>query len=156
MSLKTIEIVRYKHHLDSLFEKGPSLADDPELLANWAKYLCVLVSGFVEESVRVLVLKYAKSKAAPEIGHFVSCRIREFHNAKMSNILTLLEDFSKELRSQIESATEGELKDAVDSVVQNRHLIAHGRSTGITFVTIKDYYKRVLSVVEYLEIALDS
>ena len=156
MSLKTVQLVKYKDHLDSLFEKGSSLSDDPELLANWAKYLCVLVSGFVEESVRVLVINYAESRAAPEIGHFVGCRIRKFQNPKMSNILTLLGGFSEELRSQIESATEGELKDAVDSVVQNRHLIAHGRSVGISFVTIRDYYKRILSVVEHLEIALDS
>ena len=147
MSLKTVQLVKHKQRLDFLFEKGSSLSGDPELLANWSKYLCVLVSGFVEESVRVLILKYVESKAAPEIRRFVGCKIRKFHNPKMSNILTLLGDFSEGLRSQIEFAPEEGLKDAVDSVVQNRHQIAHGRSIGISFVTIKDYYKRVLSFV---------
>lgn len=156
MSLKTVQIVRHKQRLDALFEKGSSFSDDPELLANWSKYLCVLVSGFIEESVRVLILNYVKSKAAPEIEHFVGRRIRSFRNAKMSNIITLLGDFSEEFKIQIESVTEGELKDAIDSVVQNRHQISHGRTIGITFVTIKEYYKRVLNVLEYIEAMLDS
>lgn len=155
MSLKTTQIVKHKQRLDDLFEKGSIFSDDPELLANWSKYLCVLVSGFVEESVRVLILKYAKSKASPEIEHFVGRKIRSFHNPKMSNILTLFGDFSNKLKLQMESVTEGELKDAIDSVVQNRHQIAHGGTIGISFVTINDYYKRVLKVVEHIESMLE-
>jgi len=153
--LRTLQIVQHKQRLDALFEKGASLTDDYELLANWAKYLCVLVSGFVEESVRLLILKYVESRASPDIQHFVGHKVRMFQNAKMSNILTLLEHFSNEFRLRVETATEGDLKDAIDSVVQNRHQIAHGRFIGITFVTIKDYYRRVLTVIEILEEVLE-
>ncbi|MEN6307357.1 MAG: HEPN domain-containing protein [Anaerohalosphaeraceae bacterium] len=132
------------------------MACDPELLSNWAKYLCVLISGFIEESVHVLILKYVKRKASPDVQHFIGCKMKDFQNAKMGKILELLGEFSVELKMGIETATEGELKDAIDSVVQNRHLIAHGRTIGISFVTIKDYYGRVLKVVELLETALAS
>lgn len=51
----------------------------------------------------------------------------------------------------LELATEGRLKDAVDSVVSNRHQIAHGRSVGLTFVTIQGYYAGVVEVIDLIE-----
>ncbi len=77
MSLKTFEVVKHKQRLDSLFGKAASLPKEPELLANWAKYLCVLVSGFIEESVRTLMLKYVQSRATLEIQDFVGKQLRE-------------------------------------------------------------------------------
>jgi len=152
--LKTVQIVQHKQRLDSPFSIAIDLAGDNEVLAHCAKYMFVLVSGLIEQSVRVLVLEYAKAKASPEIEHFVGRKVRSFQNAKMSKILTLLEEFSGDLRMQIETLTTDELKDAVDSVVNNRHQIAHGQSSGITFARIKDYYGRVVTVVENLESVL--
>ncbi len=48
------------------------------------------------------------------------------------------------------------MKDAVDSVVSNRHLIAHGQDVGIGFGTIKKYYERVVKAIETLEKEFDA
>lgn len=62
----------------------------------------------------------------------------------MTKILAVIGEFSGEWRDEIDSATNGWLADAVNSVVANRHLIAHGRNVGITYVRIKDYFSSVL------------
>ena len=156
MSLTSIKIVQHKQRLDALFEKGTTLANDSELLSNWAKYLCVLTSGFIEESVRVLLFEYVHKRSSPEVEHFVNSRLHFFQNAKMSNILDLLGEFSSEFRTQMELLAQDELKDAVDSVVNNRHQISHGRPIGLSFMTIKDYYKRVVRTIECLEQVLSN
>lgn len=69
----------------------------------------------------------------------------------MAKILTVIGEFSTQWREDVESATNGRLADAVNSVVANRHLIAHGRNVGITYVRIKDYFASVLKVVELID-----
>ena len=86
MPLRTRNVVQHKQRRDSVFAKSSDLNSDAELLANWGKYTCVLVSGFVEQSVRSILTEYAKSKSAPEIEQFVGRSLRSFTNAKLSKI----------------------------------------------------------------------
>jgi hypothetical protein len=143
-------ISQNKDRLDSLFEQAKQIKD-AELLGHWSRYLCVLTSGFIETSIQTILLDYADKKAAPEISHFVSQQVKSFQNAKMEKILRLLEDFSPKIAEDVEAATEGELKDSVDSIVQNRHQIAHGQNTGISLVTVRKYYLNVVRVIEIVE-----
>ena len=69
----------------------------------------------------------------------------------MEKILDLVGEFDLDLRHELEKATEGELKDAVDSVVSNRHQIAHGQDVGINFSTIRQYWEKVIRVIEQIE-----
>jgi hypothetical protein len=48
--------------------------------------------------------------------------------------------------------TVGARKDAVDSVVNNRNRIAHGENVGISYVRIKEYYDRVVEVIELIDV----
>jgi hypothetical protein len=73
----------------------------------------------------------------------------------MNNICSLTREFNATWADQLESDTEGELKDAVDSVVANRHLIAHGRDVGISYVRMKGYYERSIKVVDLIRVWCD-
>ena len=55
--MRLLELHRRKQHLDHLFGEARALPD-PELKSHWARYLCVLVSGFVETSVLALYREY--------------------------------------------------------------------------------------------------
>jgi len=154
--VKNLQVVQHKQRLDALFGKAGELTNDAELLSNWARYLCVLASGFIEASVRTLILEYVSVRANREVTHYVGQKLRRFQNAKMSKILDLLADFSSEMREDLDTATKGELKDAIDSVVSNRHQIAHGASVGMSYVNIRDYYDRSVRVIEMIEDLLDT
>jgi hypothetical protein len=69
----------------------------------------------------------------------------------MEKILQLTGGFSKEWASDLRLKTDGELKDAVDSIAHNRNQIAHGGSVGMTYRQIKDYYDRAIKVIELIE-----
>jgi len=149
--MRNIEAVRYQKRLDHLFEKISAFPDDIELQSHWARYLCILVSGFLETSVKAIYSQYASEKAAPNVANYVTRRLERFTNPNMEDILILTGMFNEEWRKQLESTTEGELRDAVDSIVANRNQIAHGANVGISFVTIKNYYKSVVKVVNRIE-----
>lgn len=149
--MRSVKVVRYKQRLDNLFEKSSDFAEDAEMLSHWARYLCVLVSGFLEVAVREAYLQYARDKSAPYIANYVDSRLGFFQNPKMSKIVELARMFSPEWAEALEDLAGEEGKTAVDSIVNNRNKLAHGEDVSITLVRVKDYYKRSLRVVEIVE-----
>lgn len=149
--MSPVEVVRYQQRLDHLFTQIKSFSGDIELQSHWARYLCVLVSGFLETSVRAIYSNYARTKAAPYVANYVEAQLKDFQNPKMEKILQLTREFSPEWEDALRSATDGEPKDAVDSIVANRHRIAHGEWVGITYDAMRRYYQNAVLVVKKVE-----
>ena len=148
------EVLRFRTRLDVLYKRAEEL-EEMELQSHWARYLCVLTSGFLESSIQAIYGRYAIDKSAPHVANFVQQRLRYFQNAKMGNICSLAGEFNPEWGEQLGDIDE-ELKDAVNSVVANRHLIAHGRDVGISFARMKEYYPRIRRVVEIIQDQCDA
>lgn len=141
----------FRDRLDSLFDRIEGFHGDMELQAHWARYLCVLCSGYLEEAVRTIYGTHVRSHTHSHVANYVETTLQGFQNPNMEKILKLTGAFKPEWRRKLESETEGELKDAVDSIVANRHLIAHGRNVGLTYATVKSYYTRAKKVISLIE-----
>ena len=140
-----------KQNLDILFDKAKLLPSDFEILAHFAKYLCVLTCGLLETAVHDIYRDYARKRTNPEIANYVSAQLGRFQSPLMENIITLTQQFSENWATTLQNATNGELKDAVNSIVKNRHRIAHGESCHITIERVKRYYEKVVEVIKLLE-----
>ena len=149
--MKNRETVQAKDRLDDLFSRVNEFSGDPELQSHWAKYLCVMVSGFIETSIRSILSEYARKMSAPSVANYVENRLRSFQSPNMERILQLLRAFDSTWADELKSSTEGEPKDAIDGIKANRDLIAHGENVGITYTTISRYYQNALMVVERIE-----
>jgi hypothetical protein len=42
-------------------------------------------------------------------------------------------------------------KEAIDSIMANRHAIAHGRDSGITVVRVVSYLDKCVEIIEFIE-----
>jgi len=149
--MSDIKILRYKNQLDYLFAKVSSLGSDLEMQSHWSRYLCVRVSGFLEIAVKTIYKNYAKEKACPFVVNYVENQLSYFQNPRMDKILNIAKSFNPEWAEKIRLATEGEIKDAIETIGINRNKIAHGENVGITYVNIKKYYENVLKLIELLE-----
>jgi len=144
------EVSRLQTQLNATFDRGRRLAAvaDLETQSDFARYLCVLVSGFLEKAVAELVLEHSRRSAGPTLQRYVEANTRRFTNANSQRLKDLLGSFSPDWRSRLDAILVDESKDAVDSVVGLRHLIAHGGSAGVTYSRINEYYKRIRLVVD--------
>jgi hypothetical protein len=149
--MRSGDLVRHKDRLDALFLQVKGLQSDPDMISHWSRYLCVLVSGFIEVAIQLILTRFAEKQSSPPVAYFVSRRMRDLMNPKMGKILDVIADFDQGIRDEIAKLTEGELRDAVDGVVQNRNKIAHGIEIGIGFTTIQNYYHSVIKVIELIE-----
>ena len=123
------EISRLKQRLDSTFKRANNIGQDAELQSDFARYLCVLVSGYIEKALIELVLEHARQRGAPTLQRFVEQQTtKRFNNPNASRVQELLGSFDTGWQKEIEKFLIDERKDAVDSIVALRNAIAHGGS----------------------------
>jgi hypothetical protein len=144
------EIERQKQRLDATFMRATNLGADPELLSDFARYLCVLVSGFLEQATIEIALEHVRNQSAPSIQRFAERRIRSYTNMNTERIVQLFGSFDADWQKDLEDNIVDEYKAAIDSVVDLRHTVAHGGYAGITMTRVQNYYDRVKQVVEHV------
>jgi hypothetical protein len=141
----------HKQRIEDVFTRSKTLADDPEILADYAKYLCVLVSGFIEKSLSAIALEHARRAGAPSLQRFVEANTSRFNNANTEKVLQFLGSFDSDWRRKLEPIIVDQYKSAFDSIVDLRNQIAHGVSVEITYVRIKNYFDVITEAIEIIE-----
>jgi hypothetical protein len=150
-----MELSRHLQRLTALIDKAESLNHDFELQGHWGKYLCILSAGFLETALRELYADRARRCASPDVSSFVARVLERFQNPKADRFLEVARMFDRNWAENLEAFLEeddGHRKNAVDSIMSNRHLIAHGRSATITVARVREYLQASVEVVEYVEL----
>ena len=144
------QIVSHRQKIDYILSEIASVSND-EIKAHMSKYLCVLISGYIENAVRLLLDEYVRKRSNENVATFVSKKIKRLNNLNENDILELLGIFSSDWAEKFSTKLTPEQKDAFDTVVANRNLIAHGASSGISYIRIKEYYPRVVQGIEIID-----
>ncbi len=144
-------ISAHQGRLDAVFSRA-SVVAEPQSQADFARYLCVLVSGFIEQAVRKIYGNYADKCSNDAVARHVEANLESFTNANAEKLLQLAGSFKSSWRKDLDGYLAGERKDAIDSVLANRHNIVHGRDVGITYPRINDWYDKVKEVISFIEI----
>ena len=142
------EIVTLRKRLDATFERASTVGPDSELQSDFARYLCVLVSGYIERAVVHIILEHVRESESPTLERFVTRRTRRIGSAYIDRIRGLLNDFDEGWKKEFNRSLPDEERDAVNSIVDQRNEIAHGGSVDITYLRIKEYYQRAQRVID--------
>jgi len=135
--------------IDHVFQLAAGFSGEEEL-SHWARYLCVLTAGLIESAARLIFSEYARTHSSAETHRFVVGRLERVTNVNTERLRELMGSFSPVWRDAFDRSTSHAQKDAVDSVLANRHNIVHGRSVGISLVRVKGYYDLTVQVVSWI------
>lgn len=129
-----------------------SNVDDEELSANLSKFGTVLICGFVERSVEVVVLDRLSKKAHPRIINFVKSYFKRGTNYNCNAICQLLERFDPSWRDKfVEFMNKNEKEvDALSSTYNMRNRVAHGDDANISSYTLKERCLDAKKVIDAL------
>ncbi len=111
----------------------------------------VLVSGFLEVALCEIYCQYAVGRADGRILSLVRKRLEDVNNPKVARILEVSGWFSDEWAKQLEATIQDRHAAAINGIMANRHKIAHGGSSDLSFARLRDWYKDALEVVEMIE-----
>ena len=141
----------HKQYLDYLFALGTKFKEGDELLAHYSRYLCVLVSGWLQVAIYAIYNEYVQKRSSGCVQTYVSKKLKRLYNPSMKNILTLTCEFSSDWMKRLEGVTVGEIADAINGIVANRNLIAHGQSSDISYERLKDWYEKAVNGIQLIE-----
>lgn len=144
------EIARKRQQLEATFARARSLEVGSEIQSDMARHICVLVSGYLEGAVSELLLEYVRNHSDRRTQSFAQNGLDRLTNLKAQRLLQVIGGFDKEWHRKLELFLVDEHKTAVDSVVDLRNAIAHGRHVGITIVRISDYFQSINTLLDKL------
>ena len=115
-----------------------------ELQAQWGKYLCVLVAGFLENAIAEIYGTFVRGAASEPVATFATSILTRVQNPKSKYFLDTARSFKVQWADELQKFLEKEnRKEAIDTIMSNRHLIVHGRDSSITMARVVSYLGNV-------------
>ena len=146
---------RIRHLLDNPPDSKSSAASESEMQAHWAKYVCVLVSGYLEQSLKEIFLEHATAASQPRVARYIERTWPVSKNMKCDAIEEILINFDDAWAKNFnEWYAKGERKKEINEIIAWRNNIAHGKepsTNNVTIVTVKQKYKTACDLVDLLE-----
>ncbi len=152
--MKTPELLAHWSRLNSTIDRARDLSADAELMGHWGKYVCVLSAGFLENSLRILFALRASRKASKDVISYVAKSLERIQNPKAFKFVEIARSFDQDWGATVEdylSEDSERRKNAIDSIMTNRHLIAHGRSSNISVAQVREHLRSVEQFIDFLE-----
>ncbi|WP_152473908.1 HEPN domain-containing protein [Roseovarius sp. THAF9] len=128
---------------------------DDEIAANMRRFGSVLICGFVERSIEVIVLERLRNRAHPKVINFVKSHFKKGTNYNCEAIATLLERFEVNWRDEFKKFMEESEKEveALASTYSVRNSVAHGGDSGITATTLRERCEDAKKIVDAVLVA---
>lgn len=149
MDVKTQQYIR---ELDSLKSKTEN-EEDVEVKSYLVKLLCVRTAGLLEVFLKTRISEYSKGKVPNEINRFLTLKFKDITNLKSSRFEDVLTSFSvvwgDKFRGYLNDHEQE--RTSLDSVIAQRHNIAHGQPSNIGSASMVQYYTDVKSIVLFLD-----
>ncbi len=126
---------------------------DIQLQGHWGRYLCILASGFLENAISEIYVEVVKSAAAPHVVKYTSKTLDKIQNPKAKRFIDTASQFKSEWGEELEKFLKEDpsRKSAIDSIMTNRHQIAHGKSCNISVHRVREYLEKSVEVIKFIE-----
>ena len=126
---------------------------------HWGKYICVLTAGLLENSIKEIYGEFIRNTAtnaknSQAVAKYAAARLESIRNPKSGRFVQTAQAFSevwgRELKTYLNESN-GHRKNAIDSIMDNRHRIAHGKNVTISLTRVTEYLKTASEVIDYIE-----
>lgn len=159
--MRTSYVLSRFTEIDGAINKAKAVADsigDLEVQAFFARYIVVFASGIYEDCIEHLFTEFAKKYGNQGIALFFSKMLEShFRNPDYNNIKGLLRqinpDYGDELDNKLGESPGS--KDAIESVVNNKNAVAHGKPATATLRDVDKYHQQIVPIFEAIEDILD-
>ncbi|WP_245871278.1 HEPN domain-containing protein [Asanoa hainanensis] len=146
------EVDRLKKELEELYIRAdPRSVDDPELAADLGQYLCLRVSGYLEQAVAVILRDYCSKNSWGFAQQFAHSWIDRMPNLNADALTKMVRRFNGVWAERLDGfLAEEERRTSLNSLVGIRNGVAHGKQQGLSRKRAWEYFEVVEAIVEWL------
>jgi hypothetical protein len=142
-------VSRYKK-LTDFIDTACSMDDGDPTGDQLRRFGAVLVCGYVERSIEIIVVERLKKKAQPQVLNFVKSHFKRGTNFKCAAIRQLLtrfdEDWAKSFDDWVQNNDQRVA--GIESIYYVRNSVAHGGTVGIKKASLLRYAEDAKVVVD--------
>jgi hypothetical protein len=146
------EVGRLRADIEELYVRAdPRGFSESEVAADLGRYLCVRVSGFLEQATAVILREFCKKNSWGELQQFAHSWLDQMPNMSSVALIKLVRRFSNAWGDELEAylSTE-ERKSGLNSLVGIRNDVAHGKNQGVSREQAWSYYTLVVEIIDWL------
>lgn len=145
------------NRIQQLISKAKEFEPDDELRSHFTKYICVLCSGFIENSIYHTFTDIAENSCMPSVVlTYAKSQLYKIQNANSKKIKELAKSFNPDWHDSIRDYMQEENRGAaINYILKDRHNIAHGRDSDITIINLENYLNKTIEVIKYIETELN-
>lgn len=117
--------------------------------------LLILIYAEFEKFVRSEVKRRCASISDVHVAQFVtSCADSVIRHLRVSDLAGLLDRFDTECKSDFQTSLDAKTTNMYNSLISDRHEVAHGGEVKSTLREVKEYYLDAHVVLDYFQQAL--
>ncbi|MFI7594583.1 HEPN domain-containing protein [Micromonospora sp. NPDC049359] len=146
------EVGRLKKELEELYIRAdPRAIDDPELAADLGQYLCLRVSGYLEQATAVILRDFCSKNSWGFVQQFANSWLDRMPNLSSDALLKMVRRFDGSWADELEAflAVE-ERRNSLNSLVGIRNGVAHGKQQGLSRKQAWEYFEVAEAIIEWL------
>jgi hypothetical protein len=146
-----------KTQLEELYVRSdPRDFAEPEISADMARYLCIRVSGFLEQATAIILREHCAKNSWGKVHQFATSWLDRIPNLSQPGLLKLIYRFSSQTGKDLEEFLSAEERgSSLNSLIGLRNDIAHGRNQGMSREQAWQYFSVVEAIVEWLLVNFD-
>ena len=148
------EVDLRKRRLSATFGRADQLSSLPDpspLEADYARHLCVLISGYVERSLAEIILAYATGKTPAPLHSYLESSLRRLTNVDKERLLAVVGSLDAGWRAELDAFVIDERLAALNSIVGLKNDIAHGGGASVSLDQVKKYWAAIQEVIDKVE-----
>ena len=159
MAARIADRARYRQRIKALLARevgvGGGFAAEIEVQAHWAKYNCVLISGYLEQAIKEILLGHVSASSPRRVVRYVETGWPSSKNMSVEAITKILNQFDQRWGERFEAWTrESERKKEVNEIIKWRNDIAHGNeanTNNVTKASVAQKFKVACDLVDFVE-----
>ena len=127
---------------------------DIQLVGHLGRYSCVSAAGFVENSLSEVFVDFIRRGTRPQVADYAIRSLRKIQNPKSAKFVEVAKAFDAAVGNALEIYLDKDnqkRKDSIDSIMANRHQIAHGKPSAITLSRVRRYLDDIEEVIVFIE-----
>lgn len=141
-----------KVKLDAFFQRAKSKSLDDQIRADMARHGAVLVCGFIERCVEIIILERLANRAHPRVLNFIRSHFKRGTNYDCEPISQLLDRFDSEWAANFRDfvSKNEDVAAELASAYALRNSIAHGGDSNRGLMGVVDLYTAAKRAVDGL------
>lgn len=125
---------------------------DPHIELHWGQYMCIMVAGFLENSLQTVYRNYVIQASDRNVANYVSGQLRRVRNPDAGRFIELARAFNPDWGNALSAfIDQNGRRFAIGEIHRNRNRSAHGNQSEITLTEVRAHLLKCVEVVEFIE-----